>query len=184
MIDSSIFWHTAVGLTGATAVGLWLVGEMLPEWQTSPTSWLDWTLWPLLRVVWEPFSKKRSHWWHWLTYARQIQDPVVVQGHPNAMDRSSPWQDFFQTNFGWKDVVVVKPVNYKGLWHIGFSNQQKNGKVTQYCSILFNEQEKVAPLVGPTDTTFFAFTPEWIPIKLEVLQETTKDELPAEIPII
>lgn len=128
--------------------------------------------------------QKRTHWWHWLTYAGQIQDPVVVKGHPNEADRSSLWQDFFQTNFGWKDVAVVKPVNYRGLWHIGFSAQQENGRVTQYCSVLFNGQVKVAPIVGPTDTTFFAFTPEEMPIKLEVLQETTKDKLSADIPVI
>ena len=178
------FLSRGLGLIGATVVGLWSVGELLPEWQTSPISWLDWALWPLLRVVWEPFSKKRTHWWHWLTYVGQIQDPIVVQGRPNEEDRSSPWQNFFQTNFGWKDVVVVKPVNYRGRWHIGFSTQQENGRVTQYCSVLFNEQEKVASLVGPTNTTFFAFTQKGMPIKLEVLQETTKDKLSAEIPII
>jgi hypothetical protein len=107
-----------------------------------------------------------------------------VQGHPNEVDRSSPWQNFFQTNFGWKDVVVVKPINYSGLWHIGYSAQQESGKLTQYCSILFNGQEKVAGLVGPTDTTFFAFTPEGRPIKLEVLLETAKDKLSKEIPMV
>ena len=173
-----------LGLTGATVAGTWSVGELLPALQTSPTSWLDWVLWPLLRAVWEPFSRKRSHWWHWLPYTGQMQGSLVVRGHPDTVDRSSTWQDFYQTNFGWQHVVVVKPADYQGRWHIGFSARQENGRVTQYCSILINGQEKVASLIGPTDTTLFAFTARGMPINLQVLQETTKDKLPTEIVLI
>jgi hypothetical protein len=154
------------------------------KWQTSPTHWLDWTLWPLLRVVWEPFSHKRTHWWHWRTYTGQIEDPIVVQGHPNAIDRSSWWNNFYQTNFGWKNVIVVEPEGYRGLWHLGFSTRQDTGGVTQYCTVLFNGQEQVGPLVGPYDTIFFAFTSEEKPIKLINVQETTKFALSRRIPLI
>jgi hypothetical protein len=166
-------------------IGLWAVGELLPDkWHTSPPSLYDWTLWPLLRVVWEPFSKKRSHWWHWRTYTGQIHNSVVAKGHPKAIDRSIAWENFYQTNFGWNDVVVLRPVDYNGLWHLGFSAKQDNGQLTQYCAIVFEGQKKIAALVGPYDITFFAVSPEGPSIKLEITQVTTKSELAEDIPLI
>jgi hypothetical protein len=156
----------------------------LNKWRTSPTHWLDWTLWPLLRLVWEPFSRKRTHWWQWRTYTGQIEYPLVVQGHPDETNRSSWWNNFYQTNFGWKYVVILRPEDYSGVWHIGFSAEQMNGRLTQYCTVLFNGQDQVAPLVGPFDTTFFAFTKEGKPIKLLKIKETTKSALPKSISLI
>lgn len=180
-----VFLLRGLGISTALIIGSWTVGELLPDkLQTSPTSVYDWTLWPLLRVVWEPFSKKRSHWWHWRTYTSQIHDPVVAKGHPKRVDRSSFWENFYQTNLGWSDAVVLRPANYNGFWHLGFSAMQNNGTVTKLCTIFFKGQKKIAALVGPYDTTFFALSLEGTPITLEIIQLTTKSELPEAIPLI
>jgi len=117
-------------------------------------------------------------------YTDQIRDSVVAKGNPKAADKSSNWANFYQSNFGWNDVVVLRPVDHNGLWHLGYSVKQDSGQVTQYCTIVFKGHRKIAALVGPHDTTFFAVSLEGTSIKLEIIQVTTKSELAEDIPLI
>ena len=153
---------------------------------TNPEHWLDAVLWPVLRLLWEPFFKKRSHFWHWRTYEKQYAYWITAKGDPSAKSRQSRLGQFWQTNFGWEKVVILQPKgNYARYdYRIGFSSVESGQKVKQLCSIVL--YGRCAVLVGPDNVSFFAVKEycddSFIP--LEVIDVAEKKKLPRGITLI
>lgn len=122
-------------------------------------SFWDYTLWPLLKIFWEPFSKKRSHFWHWQVYNGPIDlNPskgycAVVEKDPLVKNRRSFWANLWQTNFGWKRVALLCHTEPRPLrFHLGFYNSDKQQK--EICWLILTGYTAV--LKGNEDTIFFA----------------------------
>lgn len=144
---------------------------------TEPQHFLDRFLWPLLRLIWEPFSKKRSHWWHWRdSDSIAIQTCLEFRGNSLANSRSGFWNNLWQTNFGWKSALIIKP-ELSTKYKIGFFNH-KGAKI---CSIIMDGE--IALLEGPDPVNFFAFSyPENEPIGLEIVKNNVpKKDIPKNI---
>ena len=121
---------------------------------TYPKNWKDKWVWPLIKIVWEPFMLKHSHWWHWLPYKDSVLQSITVQGNPKFKSRTTLWDEFFQTNIAWHKAVLLQPKDYMGLYRLGFRSvsEQKN----EICSILL--KGKAAALVGSQNLEFFAIS--------------------------
>lgn len=121
---------------------------------TSPKHCLDFVLWPVLKIVWEPFSLKHSCFWHWSDYPLhyQLSNTVEFSGSPNAKPCKGPFSTLWQTSFGWKLTAVFEgPAGMD--YHLGFETV-KNGKtVRKTCSIVL--RGKCAASVGDGDVRFF-----------------------------
>jgi len=146
---------------------------------TEPQHFLDRFLWPLLRLIWEPFSKKRSHWWHWkntnLIYAEK-NSTLTIKGNPSAGSRSGFWRNLWQTNFGWKSALIIKP-KLSTKYKVGFFDH----KEAKICSIIMDGE--IALLEGSDPVNFFAFSyPENEPIQLEIVKNNIlKKDIPKNI---
>jgi hypothetical protein len=153
---------------------------MLP---TSPKHILDFILWPILKLLWEPFSIKQSHFWHWMNYSNAVQYKTLIPTDPQAIPRNSLWKLFIYTNISWEKCVILKPKNFNTntRYQVGFINGRENKK--QLCSIILNTE--VAVLCGPYPTHFFAidYNAKQV-IELEILKETKKNILEQNIPLI
>lgn len=122
-------------------------------------SWWNYTLWPFLRIIWEPFSKKRSYFWHWQPYSGEVTcyHWIIVKNDGSIKDRLSRWDNFWQTNFGWRRTMVFSPLKkdrqrFHGKYHIGFTNE-----ITGQNEICWLELSgHVAVLTGNADVRFFA----------------------------
>ncbi|MEI6379116.1 MAG: hypothetical protein WCO55_05640 [Candidatus Falkowbacteria bacterium] len=120
-------------------------------------SWWDYTLKPLLVIFWEPFSKKRSHFWNWQRFSGITRCSQYVAGDKNAKDRRSIWRNLIQSNFGWKKVVYFDALDLEGFpyhldYHVGFFNCDKR----QYEICWLKVRGKVAVLRGNQNIDFFA----------------------------
>ncbi len=124
------------------------------ESQTSPPHIFDKIFWPVIKAVWEPFSLKRSHWWHWLPYGQQPSYLLKIPADHNAAPRHSAWHNLIQTNFGWSKVAVTKPKNYFGLYRWGFKSREGAKNKLEVCALIL--QGPVANLIGPHDMELFA----------------------------
>ena len=121
---------------------------------TSPKHWLDYVLWPLLRLVWEPFSLKRSHFWHWRDYPvhYQLSNTVGFSGSPDARPIRGWFSNLWQTNFGWKLAATLEgPAGMD--YHLGFETVENGKTVQKICSIVL--RGKCAALIGSADVRFF-----------------------------
>jgi hypothetical protein len=139
--------------------------------KTKPRHIFDIIIWPIIRIFWEPFSLKRSHWWHWRKYDKEITDTVTVNGDQKAQPRNNHWQDLIQTNFLWKKSIVLKP-NKNTPYHLGFISKHENK--CQICSIVL--QGPVGLLLSPHKVEFFAVSTGENPIHLEVIGYMAKRE--------
>ncbi|MCR4279994.1 MAG: hypothetical protein NUV82_01045 [Candidatus Komeilibacteria bacterium] len=147
--------------------------------KTKPIHWLDYFLWPVLRVFWVPFSKKRSHFWHWVDVNYYPKFYITANPDPAAKSRRhSLWENLIQTNFKWNKVVVVTPVRYSGQYRIGMIAEGKR----QICSVI--NQGKVGLLIGPEAPHFFALNLKGDQIMLKIVGYSTKKSLPKGIKII
>jgi len=140
--------------------------------KTKPKHWLDFIFWPILKICWEPFSKKRSHFWHWLEYPNIPQKTLTIRGIKKEKPREGFWPNFWQTNFGWKNVVVIEP-HTKGLYNIGLWDKTFGRK--QLCSCLC--KGRIGLLIGPSDVEFFALDKKGDYCDLIFVESTTKKEL-------
>lgn len=124
---------------------------------SNPRHWLDIVLWPILRVLWEPFSRKQSHWWHWRRVDNRVMirahSSIVVPRHSTSREGRSFWGNFFQRNFGWKHVAILTPSNPKYRYRIGFY-RRGHFHERQLCSIIL--RGPCAVLIGDEDINFFA----------------------------
>ncbi|MFA6995432.1 MAG: hypothetical protein WC249_03445 [Patescibacteria group bacterium] len=152
--------------------------------RTSLSDYLyDRLLWPILKIFWEPFSKKRSHWWHWKTFwgGQSPERHVTVIGK-NVKNRDTFWTMLTQTNFVWKNVVILKPVGDEikdaHFYQVGYIENREKIEHIEICSILIPIGQAVGLLVGPNDITFFAINANnRQQISLKIINETTKNKL-------
>ena len=152
---------------------------------TNQKHWLDFVLWPFLRILWEPIFRKRSYFWHWLPYSGHYAYWITAKGDPLAKPRKTLFAQFWQTSFGWKKVVILKPKgNYIQFgYRIGFAATENGKRVKQLCSIILHGPYAV--LVGPDDVSFFAVRANnGIFIPIEVQEGVTRATLPKNIPLI
>jgi hypothetical protein len=144
----------------------------------SPYHWLDFTPLPiLLKIFWEPFSKKKSHWWHWRKFDQsKVRHELNVEGYSDAQPRDTVIQNLVQTNFKWQHVLILEP-DTDGLnkyYQIGFL-EPKSG-ICQKCSLVL--KGLTAVLVGPNDVLFFAVSlKSGKCIQLKIVGITIKNKL-------
>ncbi len=154
--------------------------------RTHPRHWLDFTLWPLLRLFWEPFSKKRSHFWHWQPFDRSAPENFRerVDRDGCARERAGLLANLFQTNFGWRSVAILCPAVRNGnAYQLGFISREGNAHKRELCAIVLDGP--CAALVGPHEVEFFAVAyPGGEPIPLELVRRTVKARLPEDIPLL
>ncbi len=150
-------------------------------------SWWDWTLGPVLKLLWNPISIKQSHFWNWEVYNDWIGQTLVVQKCDKAKNRNSFWGNLWQTNFGWKSIEFIRPVSF-GFnlnadeyilsfetedYHLGFYNKDKSQN--EICWLKLNGLTAV--LAGDKDTEFFALNAKTMkPMDLKSYGRTTKKE--------
>lgn len=145
-------------------------------WSTKPRHLLDFVLWPLLAIFWEPISKKHAHWWHWKDYAGKVTYTVTAPADPKAGDRSKGlWANLWYSNFGWNQVIVLEPMSHAGPYQIGFRSDEGQGVRTQLCSLLL--RGKTAVQLGPVPTEFFAVDYQGRSVHLQVVAQTTKKQM-------
>lgn len=162
--------------------------------ETSPRHWMDVVFWPLLMAFWEPFTRKRSHWWHWKPYHGQLVHAKRIARDLDAAPRRGSWfSNFYQTNFGWRTAVILEPRHYCGKYHIGFqSNERKlveddlimdSELHLEYCTVVLSGRS--AALVGPDPVLFFAISyPEGRFLELKTPVVTQKWKLPLDVVLI
>ena len=137
----------------------------------SQRNWKDYIVWPILKIFWEPWSGKKSHWWHWTPYKGLPIISFMVSKDSDAGERAL-WtfapSNLWRTNFAWKKVAVMEPAdNYQGCYQVGFIADEATHK-QELCALIL--QGKSAGLVGAYDDKFFAITypgGEPLPLKLE-----------------
>lgn len=163
-------------------VCIWIVLQLLDAicnvpLPTQPVSWLDWVAWPVLRVIWEPFSYKRSHWWHWRNTARPNEWLPIV-GDPLANSQTDAWSIFYNTNFAWQTWVELAPVGYQGSWQVGYTV----GSTTQVCAIVLTKTCRV--LIGNGDVGYFGITLQGKPVQLRQVRRSTGRAVMRQVPLL
>ncbi|MBL7022141.1 hypothetical protein ISR92_02400 [Patescibacteria group bacterium] len=129
--------------------------------KTHPKHCLDYLIWPLLKLFWEPFSKKESHFWHWRKYNTPISKirGTLIPADFNAHSRRGGiLRLLWETNFGWQKIAILEPANYEGLYQIVYSAQEISSLnqlciYQEKCSLML--RGKVAVQIGPQDTYFY-----------------------------
>jgi len=156
---------------------------LLKNLKTKPKHWLDFILWPLLKLFWEPFSVKNSHFWHWVDFDKNLIHKDIffsVEGSIESKPRKKFLSNLWQTNFGWKKALILEPETDGEYW-LGFF-ELSTGKC-QLCSVVL--EGKVGILVGHNEVYFFALNSDRKSIYLKKSEETTKNNpLLHTIPLI
>jgi hypothetical protein len=156
--------------------------------KTYPRHRLDVVLWPLLRLLWEPFSKKQSHWWHWRPYEGTVPENFreYMEGDGTARPRKGILGNLIQTNFGWKKVAILGHSNHYGhpiLYQLGFTSTENGVRKKELCTVVLNDY--CAALLGPSPTEFFAVSyPEGNPIPIDLVVVSRKDHLPRNVVLL
>lgn len=102
------------------------------------TGW-DVLFWPVLRLVWEPFSRKNSHFWQWEHYnPPSFVKPHFLQPESGAIARTDLWSNLYQTNFIWQKVAIITPDNKETPFRVGYVNGsgQEGGRL---CTIVLTQ---------------------------------------------
>lgn len=155
---------------------------------TSPRVWQDNLLWPILAKVFEPFSRKNAHWWHyynapmpehWIPRLSLTEDRDAINRYGNL------WNMFWATNFGDPNVVVLGPAFQPLPYHyqIGYVARVNNRLVVQRCSIVLNSLFGFILTDHPVGVWAESW-PEREPIRLRVSHYTTRKQLAAHIPLL
>ncbi len=141
-------------------------------------------------LVWwiaRKFTRKESMFWHWGPFPNKPPFTILIPGDPNAKLRKGWWQGIWQTNFGWKKVVVLEPMidkdtPYPKAYRIGFISDMEQRQ--QVCAVLL--KGRCACLIGPHATKFFAVVMNTQFLQLRVVPDsaTTKQELDRSITLI
>jgi len=133
----------------------------------------EYILCPILRIVLEPFSLKKSYWWHWVFYYKRIPERFIknIDGDPEAKPRDGFVSSFWQTNFGWKKIALLKCVDiYVGEIRYGFIDSNDRVKICTYSQ---DSSSKIALLVGPESLRFFAIRADTgYPVMISLLSES------------
>ena len=99
-------------------------------------------------------SPQLTHWWNNLDVppeaARALEPDLMpsVLGDPRAPQRRGVWDLRFHLGW-WAQYVVLKPVEYQGHWHLGWSSPSGTG-VSQ-----LSFDGSVRALIGPNNVAFF-----------------------------
>lgn len=129
----------------------------------------------ILGIFWEPFSIKKSHWWDWTIYSKEIVLERFVLGNSDAKTRNTFCSNLWQTNFGWKKCIIVSaPQNFKSrvnTYQVGFIPETEGIKL---CSLIFERDQRLAMLVGKDDFKIFAVANDGRNIRLNILKQTNK----------
>lgn len=102
--------------------------------ETKPKHFLDWLLWPILALAFEPATKIRSHFWQWIDYSERREEILRAQSLTvkTSGAKSSPGQ---------YDIVRLVPVkgcsftHYIENYRLGYLT--KNGE-TKLCTLVLN----------------------------------------------
>ena len=172
--------------------------------KTNPWHWLDWIVWPLLKIFWEPFSLKKSHWWHWRKMEpcdllnASLGDLKTATAHADRLAKpaESLWDNFYQRNFGWKKVAILmafengneekKPRTSQDIERQVFNQENniaKNYRIG-YIEVL-KESVKIelssikingaaAVLIGPNNCSYFALDEDGRALNCRLLDYTSK----------
>lgn len=155
-----------------------------------PLPLMFWSLALALEFALKVLTKRQSRFWHWGPLCEYIPDEapfgmVSIGGDSDAKPRTGKWSSFWQTNFGWKKVVILRPQTWMGLYHIGFMTVENGVPKIECCELLI--EGAVACLVGPSDVDFFAVIKSnggYDFVDLELIGITTKSRLPATVPLV
>ncbi len=115
-----------------------------------------------IKLFWEMFSLKRSHWFTWL---KGNDSPVslediknnpltLVSDDPELLAPHTSLDAFIGLNWTWRTTTVIKPVSYLGDYQIGFI---RSDDVIVFCSIVI-PSGPIAVIQGPIANNFFAFS--------------------------
>ena len=135
-----------------------------------------WTLGLILKVVWEPISLKRSHFWNWSVFdnAKNIintKTGYVTGREIRSGSRNTRWSMLWQTNFGWQSIVVVYPKN-ASCYRILFSSKSSDFKRLEICDLLVDGY--IGLLIGPDETRFYALDENGRQVPLQMFVKTSK----------
>lgn len=151
--------------------------------ETYPKHFLDLVFWPFLKIIWEPLSKKGSHWWQWRPLpitSELVSSSTLIPRYFGSRSRTSLWSNFWQTNFGWQGVALVCPEGYKGKYQIGYIEPRGSRFKAEICSVVV--MGKIAVLRGPEDVLFFAFSyPAGERLELKLIRCTVKRKIDTDI---
>ncbi|MFA5000103.1 MAG: hypothetical protein WC545_01985 [Patescibacteria group bacterium] len=167
--------------------------------KTKPFHILDVTLGLILKIIWEPFSQKKSHWWHWQRVGffgkiaiTESGLTVTAEADENAKAADKGWDNFWQRNFGWKKIAIIAVFEPNNI--IAEENSQldlkkffeqetklaKNfrigyidGEKVELCSLLLDKPTGV--LIGPRDCKYFALDKDGQPLRCQILGYENKD---------
>lgn len=154
-------------------------------WQPRPTlprHVLDFLFWPLLRPIWEKLlgSRKNSHFWHWRNFSTLIAYPLnEVPPDTTACSRKNVWANFWESNFHWKECVILAPANNSGPFQMGYEAREGRTNLRKLCTIVLDGP--FAALRGPDPTIFFAVTLDGAPVRLQIMRLLSKKDLPPDI---
>lgn len=160
---------------------------------TSTQHWLNWVLWPILRIILEPFSKKQSHGWHWVELPKELipeeEYYIHFKGDPAAKKDTGRWSSFWLKNFGWQTVAFISPQERTKPYRIGFRTTFM-GELDEIkiCTIIC--LRSVSTLIGQNHVDLFALSyPDNKPLKFSdclALDQTTtkKKDLCTALPLL
>ncbi len=135
----------------------------------------------LLRLFWEPISKKESHWWNWIKYEGQI-DPslcLTIEGDKNSKPRVNFITNLIRTNFTWNKTVVLEvQSDFDKKINIGLISKEEN-KI-QLCNIPLDTNKQYAFLLGFYPFTYFAIDEVGEQIKISFKKISNKKECSKE----
>lgn len=157
--------------------------------ETRPIQWQDKYLWPVLLRIWTPLTGgKISYGWHWIKSPVQSDYSDVLEIlnlDLEAHERTNLWHRFWQTNFGWKKVVILQPENPNiKEYRVGFYTSVLYPTDFWFCTIVVRGKCKL--LIGPGPVYFFGVSlSSSTVIKLKIYAETTRDDPTAtHIPLL
>ena len=135
-------------------------------WQMSILPPIYWLLLLIpIKLFWEPFSLKRSHWFTWLKrkerHGIRYKDInnnllITVSNDPSLSISRFPIENFIGLNWTWRMTTILRPVSHKEKYQIGFIRQDG---IIVFCSVVI-PNGPIAVIQSPVVNKFFAFSCE------------------------
>lgn len=143
---------------------------------TKPHHWADDVPSWILSKIYDWITGKSSHFWHWYPYSKPVQESVPIPADKTAGDRSKGIvQNFLFTDFMWKNVAMLVPLNHSGPYHLGYTSREGGQQKTELCSLILRGATAVQR--GPYNTRFFAVDLDGSPLELVIYTLMTKKAL-------
>jgi len=118
--------------------------------EIKPKHFLDWLLWPILAVAFEPATKIRSHFWQWIDYSQRSEE--IFRARPLTVKTIGA-----KLSVGHYDVVRLVPVKSCALTHyidnyqIGYLSKKGEAKL---CTLILNGVTSV--IINDEAESYFA----------------------------